>query len=81
MIGGCGDRIPEVAKPFALVQNPEEDVLRLDGAGAELADFGARVEDDLQRSRTEPVEHACQRQDTASRRSWVWRAAKAPNAW
>jgi hypothetical protein len=38
------------AKPFAFVQQPEEDVLGLDGARPELADLGASVEKDLVRS-------------------------------
>ena len=44
------------AKAFALIQQPEEDVLRLDGAGSKLTDFGASVEEDLKRSRGEPIE-------------------------
>jgi hypothetical protein len=38
------------AKPLAFVQQPEEDVLGLDGARPELADLGTSVEKDLVRS-------------------------------
>jgi hypothetical protein len=37
-------------KSLALVQYPEKHMLRLDGAGSELAGFGASVEEDLKRS-------------------------------
>ena len=39
--GVTGSREDLAAKPVAFVQHPEEDVLRLDGAGSKLADLGA----------------------------------------
>ena len=36
--------------PLPSSSTPEEDVLRLDGAGSEPADFGASVEEDPKRS-------------------------------
>jgi hypothetical protein len=48
--GAAGSREDPAAKSLAFIQHSEEDVLRLDGAGSELADLGASVEEDLKRS-------------------------------
>ena len=45
-----GSREDPAANALAFVQQPEEDVLWLEGARPELADFGASVEKDLMRS-------------------------------
>jgi hypothetical protein len=45
-----GSRQDPAAKPLAFIQDPEEDVLGLDGARPELADLGTSVEEDLKRS-------------------------------
>ena len=45
-----GVREDPAAKSVAFGQHPEEKVLRLDGEGTELADFGTSVEEDLKRS-------------------------------
>ena len=60
--GDTGSREDPAAKPRAFVQQPEEDVLGLDGARPELADFGASVEKDLVRSQGEPMEHTRSRE-------------------
>jgi hypothetical protein len=46
--GATGSLEDPAAKPRADVQHAEEDVLRLDGAGPELADRGASVDEDLE---------------------------------
>jgi hypothetical protein len=46
----AGSREDPAAKPLAVVQQPEQDMLRLDGAGSELADLEASVEEDLKGS-------------------------------
>jgi hypothetical protein len=48
--GATGPGEDSAGKSLAFVQYPKEDVLRLDGAGSELAVFGASVEEDLKRS-------------------------------
>ena len=48
--GGAGWREDPAAKALVLIQQPEEDVRRFDGAGSELTDLGASVEEDLKRS-------------------------------
>ena len=55
--GDTGSRENPAAKPLAFVQEPEEDVLGLDGARPGLADLGASVEEDVERSLGEPIEH------------------------
>jgi len=46
--GALGSREDAAAKSLALVQDPQEDVLRLNSAGPELADLGAGVEENLE---------------------------------
>src|SRR5439155_1886990 len=48
--GDTGSSEDPAAKPLVFVQQPEEDVLGLDGARPELAELGASVEEDPERS-------------------------------
>jgi hypothetical protein len=50
VVEATSSREDPAAKSLTFVQDPEEDVLRLDSAASELADFRASVEEDLQRS-------------------------------
>jgi hypothetical protein len=52
-----GAREDPATQPVAFVQHPEKDVLGLDGARPELAGLGAGVEEDLDCSLGETIEH------------------------